>query len=286
LSSEKLTGSVTPATVAVAVNLPAVAFASNDGEVATPEAFVVSVAWAEPPAKLAPGLALDPAEPDPPAPEPMANVTLVSAHDAAVEHLDLARQRAASSRSWVITTIVAPAACSSCSSAKIAARCAVEVPGRLVGEHDRRLADERAGDRDALALTARELVGRNPARCASPTCRQRLGCARSRRTEAGRAGVEQPVGDVVEHGLVLGEEELLEDEADPRRAQGRELAVRQAGDIEPGDPHRARARRSSVPITCSSVDLPDPDGPTIATSSPRRTVKLTPASATTGGSAG
>src|SRR6266540_7023793 len=32
----------------------------------------------------------------------------------------------------------------------------VEIAGRLVGPHDRGVVDERAGDRDALALTARE----------------------------------------------------------------------------------------------------------------------------------
>ena len=37
--------------------------------------------------------------------------------------------------------------------------------------------------------------------------------------------------------------------------------------------------RSSVPMMCSSVDLPDPEGPTIATSSPRCTEKDTPRSA-------
>ena len=44
--------------------------------------------------------------------------------------------------------------------------------------------------------------------------------------------------------------------------------------------------RSRVPIRCSSVDLPDPDGPTIATSSPAVTVRLTPASARSGGDPG
>jgi len=29
------------------------------------------------------------------------------------------------------------------------------------------------------------------------------------------AGVEEPVGDVIQHGGVLGQEELLEDEANP-----------------------------------------------------------------------
>ena len=35
----------------------------------------------------------------------------------------------------------------------------VEVAGRLVGEDDLRLADQRARDRDALLLAARELAG-------------------------------------------------------------------------------------------------------------------------------
>ncbi len=41
---------------------------------------------------------------------------------------------------------------------------------------------------------------------------------------------------------------------------------------------------SSVPITCSSVVLPEPDGPTIAASSPSFTAKLTSRSAYMGGS--
>ena len=65
---------------------------------------------------------------------------------------------AAISRSCVITRIVAPSACSSRRSATISAPgAAVEVAGRLVGEHDRGPRDERAGDRDALALAAGEL---------------------------------------------------------------------------------------------------------------------------------
>ena len=40
--------------------------------------------------------------------------------------------------------------------------------------------------------------------------------------------------------------------------------------------------RSSVPMMCSSVDLPEPDGPTIATSSPACTASETPRSTSTG----
>jgi hypothetical protein len=44
--------------------------------------------------------------------------------------------------------------------------------------------------------------------------------------------------------------------------------------------------RSKVPIRCSKVLLPDPDGPSTATSSPAATVTLTPRSAVTGGALG
>src|SRR6516164_2979551 len=54
----------------------------------------------------------------------------------------------------------------------------VEVSGRLVGEHEGRVADERAGDRDALALPARQLrrgVGRARRQ---PDAIERSACAR------------------------------------------------------------------------------------------------------------
>ena len=44
--------------------------------------------------------------------------------------------------------------------------------------------------------------------------------------------------------------------------------------------------RSKVPIRCNKVVLPEPDGPTMPTSSPRSTVKETSRKAVTGGSLG
>jgi len=41
--------------------------------------------------------------------------------------------------------------------------------------------------------------------------------------------------------------------------------------------------RSSVPIRLSRVDLPEPDGPTMATNSPSSTLRDTPLQACTGG---
>ena len=51
----------------------------------------------------------------------------------------------------------------------------------------------------------------------------------------GIAGIQQPVGDVAEHGLVLGEEELLEHEPDPGRPQRRQLAVGHRRRVQAGD---------------------------------------------------
>ena len=56
------------------------------------------------------------------------------------------------------------------------------------------------------------------------------------------ARVQEPVGDVVEHALVLGEEELLEDETNLCRAQRRQLSVGEFGDIKAGDTHRPSGR--------------------------------------------
>ena len=63
-----------PETPTVAVNDPAVVFAVNAGEVATPLASVVAVAWVLPSSKLALATALVPQAP--PVAEPSVNVTV------------------------------------------------------------------------------------------------------------------------------------------------------------------------------------------------------------------
>ena len=189
----------------------------------------------------------------------------------AVAHLrPAAAGRPAISRSWVMTTTVVPAACSSRSSVHHpGAGRGVEVAGRLVGQQQRRVADHRAGDRDPLPLAAGQLVRPvvEPVAQADPVQR-RLGpppplAAAARRRRAGRRR-RCPA-----RGTPGGEVELLEHEADPAAPAAPTAAGRTAS------PRRARrcARcprtgRSSVPIRCSMVDLPEPDGPTIATSSP------------------
>ena len=55
----------------------------------------------------------------------------------------------------------------------------------------------------------------------------------------GDPGVEEAVGHVVEHALVLGQEELLEHEADPGGPQRGQLPVGEPLDVEAGDAHVA-----------------------------------------------
>ena len=84
-------------------------------------------------------------------------------------------------------------------------------------------------------------VGRAPVRCAEADLSERLGCRVLAFVEPD-ARVEQPVGDIVECGLVLGQEELLEHESDACRSKRRQLPVRNLCDIEPGHTYGACAR--------------------------------------------
>ena len=111
----------------------------------------------------------------------------------------LRAMRSAIAWSWVITTIVEPARWSWSISARmdVAGRL-VEVAGRLVGQHDRGLADQRPGDRDALALPAREL-GRTGVWTPGQADQLQRGEGALAALPEGDAGVEEPVGDVIEH---------------------------------------------------------------------------------------
>ena len=158
----------------------------------------------------------------------------------------------------------------------------IEVAGRLVGDEKRRAVDERAGDRAALQLAAGELLrvvaqAAGRARRAASSAR----AARLRRRSA-LAAEQQRQRDVLEQRQRRQQVEELEDEADALAPDPGQLVVAKAspGPRTPG----ARSRtigRSIAPHRCSSVDLPQPDGPTSATNSPCTTSRLTPATACT-----
>src|SRR5260370_834631 len=83
----------------------------------------------------------------------------------------------------------------------------------------------------------------------------------------GDTGVQQGVGDVVQGGGVLAEEELLEHKPDRRRAQRRQLPVRQARDVQASDPHPAgggpgqRSGPVQQPVLARPRRAPPPDQP-------------------------
>ena len=158
---------------------------------------------------------------------------------------------------------------------------AVERAGRLVGEQDLRIVDERAGNGDALLLAARELARVVVEAVAEidlleAPAGHRLG------VRGLRTGVEQRQHHLLQGRGARQQVELLEDEAD---ACGSEIGELVASRARRRCGRRARACRSvgtsSAPIRFIMVDLPEPDGPMMATNSPARMSSETSSSART-----
>ena len=114
----------------------------------------------------------------------------------------------------------------------------IEVSGRLVGEQERRVVDERAGDRDALLLTAGELVGVVvDLRLQADEAQDLRHLAADLRARL--ADHLERVCDVVVDGAVRQQLEVLEDGADPA-PQVRRPIVRHLVDVLAGDPDDSR----------------------------------------------
>ncbi len=96
----------------------------------------------------------------------------------------------------------------------------------------------------------------------------------------------QARGRVVEGAEAVEQEELLEYQPDVAGSQDRERAVVHGGDLGAGDRTEPVLGRSRVATMWSGVDLPEPDGPVTATSSPAPMRKLTPRRTSTGGDPG
>src|SRR6266540_1493373 len=115
----------------------------------------------------------------------------------------------------------------------------VEVPGGLVAEHQQGAVDERACDRDALLLAARQLVREAVSLVVEADELQDLGNSAIDGVAAGADHLEGE-GDVLAHGLVGQELEVLEHTAD-RTTQRRHLPRGEPVQLFAGNPHAARA---------------------------------------------
>jgi hypothetical protein len=147
----------------------------------------------------------------------------------------------------------------------------VEIAGGFVGEDDARIVGGGAGDGDALLFAAGELgrtMGAAPAD--AEEVEQLVGALVGLRLAL--AGDELGNGDILARGELGQEVVELVDVADGGAAQQRAAALIAAVGVPTisTSPCCGRSRR---PPMWSSVDLPAPDGATMATSSPPLTVR-------------
>ena len=141
----------------------------------------------------------------------------------------------------------------------------VEAAGRFVGEQHRRPHDEGARQRDALLFAARQhlrvvaqpfaqadaaAASRRPARARRAGPAVRAAASRSRARSGWRAAGSSGTRNPTLRGAHRGARVLVEREQ-----------------IDAGQPHRAVVGVSSPAMIDSSVLLPDPEAPTIATDS-------------------
>ena len=149
------------------------------------------------------------------------------------------------------------------------ARRRVEVAGRLVGEQHVRVVRERARDRDALLLAARELRRQVVGARAEPDRVEQLGTRARRSRAACRVGASaaSTFSRAVSVGIRLN---CWNTKPSVSQPQARRARRRPAGR---GRCPRTAARRTSggraPPSSCSSVVLPEPLGPATTRNSPR-----------------
>ncbi len=146
----------------------------------------------------------------------------------------------------------------------------VEMCGRLVGEEERGVADQRACEGDALLLSTGELAGPLPA-CAPVDISSSSPMAARRAAAEPHPGEDERGHHVLQRREAGNEVERLEDHADrapPVFAAGRDPPVRR---------RRSRRRRpcrcvgfSRPASTDSNVVLPHPTGPSASTIWPPR----------------
>ena len=169
--------------------------------------------------------------------------------------------------SWVAISTVVPGAVDPLEQIHdVLAGLRIQVSGRLVGQQHQRPVDERAGDGDALLLTAGQLGGQSVGLAGQPHHLQHVGHHPVDHVGALADHLEGE-GHVLEHRLLLQQAEVLEHAAD-HLTQAGDVAAGQLVDVELRHPDIAGVGVSSASSSRMNVDLPDPDGPMRKTNSP------------------
>ncbi len=206
--------------------------------------------------------------------------------DPAVEDGDAPGARAATSRSWVISTIVRPRWWRSTRSPMMASL--VRLSRLPVGSSARTIAGSPTRAR-AIATRWRSPPDRAPGRCsarsasptassASPACRSR--CRRGTPAYSSPSATFSRAVSRSTRWNCWNTKPMRRPRTAVRRRSPRRLMSRPSMRTVPV------VGRCSAPTTFISVDLPEPDGPTMTTNSPVVTMRSTPSSARTGGEPG
>jgi hypothetical protein len=174
----------------------------------------------------------------------------------------------------------------------------VERGGGLIGDQQRRAADQRHGDHGALAQAAGKLerigvLGLDRVGEADPP--QHVDHRVAPLGLAHLAVQRERLADLVADGVQRRERRhrLLEDDRDapaadvlhlaPRRVQAGDVVSEESlGSLKTISPDSMRAMRGRIPmIDCATTDLPEPDSPTSATVPPAGMRNDTPSTALT-----
>ena len=167
---------------------------------------------------------------------------------------------------------------SSASTSAVAVR--VQVPGRLVGKDHRRLRHQRPRHRDALLLAAGQLARSvMPDTVGEPDAGSSDSSGPLAPLVPADAGVDQRQLDVAQRRSVPASRLNCWNTKPMRRLRtSASSSSVHVADVVTGEQVRPRTIATSrQPRMCMSVDLPEPDGPVIATYSPRVDVQRHPA---------
>ena len=151
---------------------------------------------------------------------------------------------------------------------------AVEVAGRLVGQHQLGIVDERAGDREPLLLAAGQLVRPAIGDLGEPELARSAAALAARRRAArpaaAPAAARSPRRSAPRSGETTGTRSPTCRSRARASARGRRPRQLLAGERDLAPRRGGRA----PPSRCRSVDFPLPDGPSTATTSPASTSRL------------
>ena len=150
---------------------------------------------------------------------------------------------------------------------------AVQLSGRLVGQEQRGPVGQRARDGHALHLAARELGGPVPAPLAEPHVVEQLAGARA---PVGSATPASAIGSSTFSSAVSTGSRWKRWKTKPSRVRRSRVSSRSESrsSRRPSMLTAPDDGGSMPPRMWSSVDLPDPDGPAMATYSPASIVEV------------